>query len=160
MLTVRIDGSPVAFMNWFVIGSSIYLYRNGYDEAVGRFGPGLVDAAARDGAASERGARRMEYLGGAERYKRELADRFDPMYQGYGLARGPVGHAYVARARMSIALRRRLKQSERLHRLYTSGALRGRRSSSKSSARPRTRPRPDGGRCGARERALRLRCSR
>ena len=61
----------------------------------------------------------MEYLGGGERYKRELADRFDPMYQGYGLARGPVGHVYVARARMSIALRRRLKRSERLHQLYT-----------------------------------------
>jgi CelD/BcsL family acetyltransferase involved in cellulose biosynthesis len=129
MLTVRIDGRPAAFMNWFVIGSCIYLYRNGYDEAVGRFGPGLITLRRAMAAASERGARRMEYLGGAERYKRELADRFDPMYQGYGLARGPVGHAYVARARMSIALRRRLKQSDTLHRLYRSGALSGRRSS-------------------------------
>ncbi len=101
---------------------------------MGRFGPGLVTLRRAMALASERGARRMEYLGGGERYKRELADRFDPMYQGYGLARGPVGHAYVARARMSIALRRRLKKSERLHKLYTSGALRGRRSSSKSSA--------------------------
>ncbi len=134
MLTVRIDGKPVAFMNWFVIGSTIFLYRNGYDESVGRFGPGLVTLRRAMALASERGARRMEYLGGGERYKRELADRFDPMYQGYGLARGPIGHAYVARARMSIALRRRLKKSERLHKLYTSGALRGRRSSSKSSA--------------------------
>jgi CelD/BcsL family acetyltransferase involved in cellulose biosynthesis len=74
-------------------------------------------------AASERGARRMEYLGGAERYKRELADRLDPMHGGYGLARGPIGHAYVARTRATVALRRRLKRSERLHRLYRSGAL-------------------------------------
>src|SRR3954451_15624732 len=133
MLTVRIDGRPVAFMNWFVIGSTIFLYRNGYDESVGRFGPGLVTLRRAMALASERGARRMEYLGGRERYKRELADRFDPMYQGYGLARGPVGHAYVARAHMSIALRRRLKKSERLHKLYTSGALRGRRSSKASA---------------------------
>ena len=83
----------------------------------------------------------MEYLGGAERYKRELADRFDPMYQGYGLARGPLGHAYVARARLSIALRRRLKRSERLHQLYLrSGAFRGRRS---GGAADETRARPD-----------------
>jgi CelD/BcsL family acetyltransferase involved in cellulose biosynthesis len=127
MLTLRIDGKPVAFMNWFVIGSCMYLYRNGYDEAVGRFGPGLITLRRAMAEASDRGARRMEYLGGAERYKRELADRLDPMYQGYGLARGPLGHAYVARARLSIALRRRLKRSERLHQLYRSGALRGRR---------------------------------
>lgn len=128
MLTVRIDGRPAAFVSWFAVGSSIYLYRNGYDEAVGRFGPGLIALRHALAAASDRGARRMEYLGGAERYKRELADRFDPMYQGYGLARGPLGHAYVARARLSIALRRRLKRSERLHQLYRSGAFRGRRS--------------------------------
>jgi CelD/BcsL family acetyltransferase involved in cellulose biosynthesis len=128
MLTVRIDGRPAAFVSWFAVGSSIYLYRNGYDEAVGRFGPGLIALRHALTAASDRGARRMEYLGGAERYKRELADRFDPMYQGYGLARGPLGHAYVARARLSIALRRRLKRSERLHQLYRSGAFRARRS--------------------------------
>jgi CelD/BcsL family acetyltransferase involved in cellulose biosynthesis len=133
MLTLRIDGRPVAFMNWFVIGSTIFLYRNGYDESVGRFGPGLVALRRAMAAASERGARRMEYLGGAERYKRELADRFDPMYQGFGLARGPVGHLYVARARVSIAIRKRLKQNERLHQLYTSGALRVRRSSGPAS---------------------------
>jgi CelD/BcsL family acetyltransferase involved in cellulose biosynthesis len=127
MLTLRIDDRPAAFVSWFAVGSSIYLYRNGYDEAVGRFGPGLIALRHALAAASDRGARRMEYLGGAERYKRELADRFDPMYQGYGLARGPMGHAYVARARLSIALRRRLKRSERLHQLYRSGAFRGRR---------------------------------
>jgi CelD/BcsL family acetyltransferase involved in cellulose biosynthesis len=127
MLTVRIDGRPAAFQAWFAIGENVYLYRNGYDEAVGRFGPGLIALRRAMAAASEAGARRMEYLGGAERYKRELADRFDPLYQGYGLARGPLGHAYVARARLSVALRQRLKKSERLHQLYTSGAFRGRK---------------------------------
>jgi CelD/BcsL family acetyltransferase involved in cellulose biosynthesis len=130
MLTIRIDGRPAAFQAWFAIGSCVYLYRNGYDEAVGRFGPGLIALRRAMAAASDAGARRMEYLGGAERYKRELADRFDPLYQGYGLARGPLGHAYVARARLSTALRQRLKKSERLHQLYTSGAFRGRKSSS------------------------------
>ena len=78
-------------------------------------------------AASERGARRVEYLGGAEQFKRDLADRFEPLHQGFGLARGVAGRAYVARAQLAIAVRKRLKRSERLHRLYLSGALRPRR---------------------------------
>jgi CelD/BcsL family acetyltransferase involved in cellulose biosynthesis len=86
-------------------------------------------------AASEAGATRMEYLGGNERYKKELSDRLDPLYQGYGLARGPLGHAYVARARLSVTVRKRLKQNERLHQLYTSGALRVRRSARPASTK-------------------------
>ena len=129
MLTVRIDGRPAAFQAWFQIGTCVYLYRNGYAEEVGRFGPGLIALRRAMAAASENGARRMEYLGGNERYKQELSDRLDPLYQGFGLARGPLGHAYVARARLSVAIRRRLKRSDRLHQLYTSGALRVRRSS-------------------------------
>ena len=129
MLTVRIDGEPAAFQAWFQIGTCVYLYRNGYAESVSRFGPGLIALRRAMAAASENGAQRMEYLGGNERYKQELSDRLDPLYQGFGLARGPLGHAYVARARLSVAVRKRLKRSERLHQLYTSGALRVRRSS-------------------------------
>ena len=136
MLTVRIDGRPAAFQAWFQIGTCVYLYRNGYAEEVGRFGPGLIALRRAMAAASEAGATRMEYLGGNERYKQELSDRLDPLYQGYGLARGPLGHAYVARARLSVAIRKRLKQNERLHQLYTSGALRVRgRSSGPASAK-------------------------
>jgi len=83
-------------------------------------------------AASERGARRVEYLGGAEQFKRDLADRFEPLHQGFGLARGVAGHAYVTRVQLAIALRKRLKRSERLHRLYLSGALNPRRNAPSS----------------------------
>ena len=133
MLTVRIDGRPAAFQAWFSIGTCVYLYRNGYAEEVGRFGPGLIALRRAMAAASEAGATRMEYLGGNERYKQELSDRLDPLYQGYGLARGALGRAYVARARLSVTIRKRLKQNERLHQLYTSGALRVRRSSGPAS---------------------------
>ena len=51
-------------------------------------------------------------------------------------------HAYVSRARLSVALRQRLKKSERLHQLYTSGAFRGRKTSS-------TTPAEDEGRAAA-----------
>jgi CelD/BcsL family acetyltransferase involved in cellulose biosynthesis len=126
MLTLRLDGRPIAFHNWFVAGTSIYLHRNAFDASLSRYGPGLVALRRSLAVASERGARRVEYLGGAEQFKRDLADRFEPLHQGFGLARGPVGHAYVARAQLAIALRKRLKRSERLHRLYLSGALRPR----------------------------------
>ena len=129
MLTVRIDGEPAAFQAWFQIGTASTSTATAMPRPSSRFGPGLIALRRAMAAASERGAQRMEYLGGDERYKQELSDRLDPLYQGFGLARGPLGHAYVARARLSVAVRKRLKRSERLHQLYTSGALRVRRSS-------------------------------
>jgi CelD/BcsL family acetyltransferase involved in cellulose biosynthesis len=132
MLTLRLDGRPIAFHCWFVAGTSIYLHRNAFDATLSRYGPGLVALRRSLAAASERGARRVEYLGGAEQFKRDLADRFEPLNQGFGLARGPAGHAYVARSQLAIALRKRLKRSERLHRLYLSGALRRRRNANSS----------------------------
>ena len=71
--------------------------------SLSRYGPGLVALRRSLAAASERGARRVEYLGGAEQFKRDLADRFEPLHQGFGLARGRAGHAYVARAQLAIA---------------------------------------------------------
>ena len=127
MLTLRLGGRPIAFHCWFVAGSTIYLHRNAFDASLARYGPGLVALRRSLAASSELGARRVEYLGGAEQFKRDLADRFEPLHQGFGLARGPAGRAYVARAQLAIAVRKRLKRSERLHRLYLSGALRPRR---------------------------------
>jgi CelD/BcsL family acetyltransferase involved in cellulose biosynthesis len=132
MLTLRLAGRPIAFHNWFVAGSSIYLHRNAFDPGLARYGPGLVALRRSLAAASELGARRVEYLGGAEQFKRDLADRFEPLHQGFGLARGAAGHAYVARAQLAIAVRKRLKRSRRLHRLYLSGALRPRRNAQSS----------------------------
>ena len=37
-----VDGRPIAFHNWFVAGSSIYLHRNAFDASLSRYGPGLV----------------------------------------------------------------------------------------------------------------------
>jgi CelD/BcsL family acetyltransferase involved in cellulose biosynthesis len=127
MLTLRLDGRPIAFHSWFAIGDAIYLHRNAFDAELSRYGPGLVALRGSLAAASERGARRVEYLGGAEQFKRDLADRFEPLHQGFGLAHGVIGNAYVKRTQLAITVRKRLKQNARLHRLYLSGALRPRR---------------------------------
>jgi hypothetical protein len=61
---------------------------------------------------------RVEWLGGRERYKVELADRFEPLYEGVGLARSRIGFV-AAGARVGfIQLRQRLLRSEKLQSLY------------------------------------------
>ncbi|MDX6571531.1 MAG: hypothetical protein QOC86_687, partial [Gaiellales bacterium] len=77
-------------------------------------------------ASSARGAKRLEFLGDADEYKRRFADRLDPMHQCVGLARGLSGHVQVARVVAAVEARRRLKKYDRIHRLYRSGALQGR----------------------------------
>ena len=39
---------------------------------------------------------RVEFLGGGERYKLELADGLAPLYHGFGVASGVRGRAYAA----------------------------------------------------------------
>ena len=62
-------------------------------------------------AASAEGIKRVEFLGGAERYKLELADGIEPLYEAVGLARGPVGRLRAGARVGEIRLRRRLKAS-------------------------------------------------
>jgi CelD/BcsL family acetyltransferase involved in cellulose biosynthesis len=72
-------------------------------------------------AAGDEGLVRVEFLGGAERYKVELADGFEPLYQGLGLAATVRGRAVVAGRVGWIRVRRQLKRSPTLHRLYLEG---------------------------------------
>ena len=72
-------------------------------------------------AAGAEGLRRVEFLGGDERYKVELADRFEPLFDGIGAASSARGRAYAAAHMTGIRLRLRLKRSPRLRRLYFDG---------------------------------------
>src|SRR5258705_272300 len=77
--------------------------------------------------AAARGARRVELHGGAEAYKRALADRVDPLHVGLGLARGARGHAAVACRRTAIGARRELARRPRLRRAWYRGLAAARR---------------------------------
>jgi len=92
-----------------------------FDPEHARFSPGLVNTLDAIAAASEEGLTRVEFLGGDERYKLELADRFEPLSQGLGLAGTPQGRVVVAARAGSILLRRRLKRSETVKKLYYDG---------------------------------------
>ncbi len=121
IVMMRVGGKPAAFHYFFALDGVMIVHRLAFDPALSRCSPGLVATLETLRVASEDGLRRVEYLGGGERYKVELSDRLEPLSQAIGLARNPLG-ALAARQRLGlIQLRKTLKRSERLQRLYLNG---------------------------------------
>jgi CelD/BcsL family acetyltransferase involved in cellulose biosynthesis len=118
IVTLKLDGRPIAFHYYLVFAQRMYVYRLAFDPEFARFSPGLLATLDALEWAGEEGLERVEYLGGDERYKLELSDRLEPLSQGLGLTRTNRGRAYVAARLTAIRLRRRLKRSQTLHRLY------------------------------------------
>lgn len=121
IVLLKLDGRAIAFHYYFALEGAMYVHRLAFDPALARYSPGLVNTLDTIEAASAEGLTRVEFLGGAERYKRELADGFDPLCHGLGLARGVRGRALVAAEVALIRLRLRAKKSRTLHRLYLDG---------------------------------------
>ena len=121
IVLLKLGGRAVAFHYYLAFEGSMYVHRLAFDPALARFSPGLVNTLDTIEAASEEGLTRVEFLGGAERYKTELADGFEPLCHGLGLTRGTRAHAVVAARLGAIRLRLRMKRSTTLHRLYMDG---------------------------------------
>lgn len=124
ILTLHVAGRPVAFHYYILFAGRMYVHRLAFDPALARFSPGLIATLDAIERASEEGATTVEFLGGGERYKVELADRTAPLLQCVGLATSRRGAAVAAAERAVIAARLRLKQHEGLHRAYTGGVTR------------------------------------
>ena len=78
--------------------------------------------------------KKVEYLGGGERYKLELSDRLEPLGR-RSVSHGTPQGALAARLRVAaIGARKTLKRSERLQRLYLAGGLRRHASRGASTA--------------------------
>jgi CelD/BcsL family acetyltransferase involved in cellulose biosynthesis len=121
IVLMRVDGKPAAFHYFFALDGVMIVHRLGFDPALSRFSPGLVATLETLRTAGEEGLKRVEFLGGNERYKVELADRLEPLSQAIGLPRTPLG-AVASRQRVGlIELRKTLKRSTRLQRLYLNG---------------------------------------
>jgi CelD/BcsL family acetyltransferase involved in cellulose biosynthesis len=118
IVTLRLEGRPLAFTAFFVLGRSMVLHRLAFDPAFGRWSPGLLATHDALEAAAAEGVQRVEFLGGEEPYKLALADRLEPLYEGFGLARGARGHAAIAQRRAALAARRELARRPRLRRLW------------------------------------------
>jgi CelD/BcsL family acetyltransferase involved in cellulose biosynthesis len=118
IVTLKLDGRAIAFHYFFAFEGCMYVHRLAFDPALSRYSPGLVNTLDTIQVAADEGLTRVEFLGGAERYKLELADRFEPLCQALGLASGIRGHALLQAELGVIRLRMQLKRSPRLRRLY------------------------------------------
>jgi CelD/BcsL family acetyltransferase involved in cellulose biosynthesis len=121
IITLSLDGRPIAFVYFFALEGVVYCHRLAFDPAVGRFSPGTVNRFDALEALSDEGVSRIEFLGGGERYKMELADRQEPLYEALGLGRSVRGRAAIAARVGAIRLRRFLKRSPAIHRFYYNG---------------------------------------
>ena len=127
IVTLRIDGRAVAFHYYLALERRMYVHRIAFDPSFGRFSPGVINTLDAIETAAAEGVTRVEFLGGAERYKVELADHLEPLYEGLGLAASLRGRAAVARKLGEIRVRKRLKQSPTLRRFYFEGLAPARR---------------------------------
>jgi CelD/BcsL family acetyltransferase involved in cellulose biosynthesis len=116
----------VACNYFFVLGDRMYFHELAFDPEFARWSPGQVTTLDTLAAAAAEGVTRVEFLGGAERYKLELADGCEPLYQGIGLASGPRGRAAVAVRTAAWRGRQRLKRTP-VRRLYYEGLAPARR---------------------------------
>lgn len=118
IVLLKLDGRAIAFHYYFALEGTMYVYRLAFDPDLSRFSPGLVNTLDAIDAGAQEGLTRVEFLGGDERYKLELADRLEPLYEGLGLAPSTRGRFAVASRMANIRLRRRLKRSELAHKIY------------------------------------------
>ena len=127
IITLALDGRPIAFVYFLALEGSVFCHRLAFDPEFGRFSPGTVNRFDALEAVSQEGVQRIEFLGGDERYKMELADRQEPLYEALGLGRSVQGKAAIGARLNTIRLRRFLKRSRAIHRFYYDGLMPTRR---------------------------------
>jgi CelD/BcsL family acetyltransferase involved in cellulose biosynthesis len=118
VVLVRVDGRAIAYNLYLQLGSSFCGVTMAFDPAFGNYAPGTEALLTTLELAAEEGVERAEFLGAATPFKRRLADRFEPIYEGIGLAASLRGRAAARALADGIRLRRRLKQSPTARRLY------------------------------------------
>jgi CelD/BcsL family acetyltransferase involved in cellulose biosynthesis len=130
IVTIRLDGRPVAFALSMHLSGRAYGVTMAFDPAYARFGPGAEAKLLSLEAAGSEGIARVELLGHAADHKQRFTDRFEPIYQGIGLARTLRGRAAAEALVGGIRVRRAIKRSRTAQRVYyrvpTLGRIRGR----------------------------------
>jgi CelD/BcsL family acetyltransferase involved in cellulose biosynthesis len=118
LVTIRLDGRAIAFAMSLQLGSRGYGLTTAFDPAFARVSPGWEAILLRLETAAAEGVTRFEFLGATMPHKERLTDRFEPIYQGIGMARTPQGRAAADALVAGIRLRRTIKRSERARRFY------------------------------------------
>jgi CelD/BcsL family acetyltransferase involved in cellulose biosynthesis len=127
IVTLKLDGRPIAFVYDFMLEGAMYCYRLAFDPEFHRFSPGLVNRYDALENAFAEGATRVEFFGGMERYKMELADRMEPLHEGLGLPGSVAGKVVVAGRLNGIRLRRYVKRWPAIRHFYYEGLAPARR---------------------------------
>jgi len=127
IVTLKLDGRPIAFVYYLALEGTMYCYRLAFDPDFQRFSPGLVNRYDALENAFAEGVTRVEFLGGMERYKMELADRTEPLFEGLGLPQSLAGRLVVSGRLNGIRLRRYVKRSSAIRHFYYEGLAPARR---------------------------------
>lgn len=118
IVTLDLDGVPIAFLSYFVVGAAAVGHRTAFDPVHGRCSPGalvFVDGLA---DAASAGLDRFEFGDGNESFKRVLEDRHESVYDGFGVVTDLRGRLAMAAALEATRLRVRLRRWEPLRRAY------------------------------------------
>ena len=118
VLTLRLDGRPVAATVYLRLSRTLYGLVMAYDTAFARYSPGSEALYSTLEDAAGEGVSRAEFLGAATGHTQRFTDRVEPIYQGIGLARTARGRVGADALLAGIRLRRRAKTSETARRLY------------------------------------------
>jgi CelD/BcsL family acetyltransferase involved in cellulose biosynthesis len=118
LVTLRLNGRAISYALYLQFERTLYGVGMAFDPAFARFSPGIetLYCALERGAAE--GVRRVEFLGAAGPHKQQLTDRFEPIYEGIGMASTLRGWAAVEALTGGIRLRRQVKRSETAKKLY------------------------------------------
>jgi CelD/BcsL family acetyltransferase involved in cellulose biosynthesis len=119
--TIRLDGRAVAFALYMQLAGRAYGLNMAFDPAYARYGLGSEAKLQSLEASASEGIRRVELLGTAAEHKRRFTDRYEPVYEGVGLAATRRGRAAKEALVSGIRLRRALKRSKTARRIYNRG---------------------------------------
>jgi CelD/BcsL family acetyltransferase involved in cellulose biosynthesis len=120
LMTMKFAGRPIAFALAFALAGRLCGYRMAFDPSFARHSPGFLTLLELLTSASHEGVKRVEFLGGADPFKVELADDLEPLHLGLGLAATARGHAVVTTRSSVLRLRHRLSHSATARRAYDS----------------------------------------
>lgn len=118
LLTLKLDGRAIAFALALQLSGRTYGLTRAFDPAYGRCSPGTEAKLLSLEAAAREGILLAEFLGAAGPHNERFTDRFDPIYQGIGLAQTLRGRAAVAALLAGIHMRRTMKRSSTARKLY------------------------------------------
>jgi CelD/BcsL family acetyltransferase involved in cellulose biosynthesis len=118
LTTISLDGRVVAFALALQLSGRTYGLTRAFDPEYARFSPGTEAKLRSLEAAAEEGVVRAEFLGAAGPHNRALTDRYEPIYEGIGLAQTLRGRAAAQALLGGIRVRRAVKRSETARKLY------------------------------------------